>query len=105
MYIDAIGYNSEPERTYEELRDNIEQMIDDYVTANNPMNVTVCASRIMRECGIYAMQVANLLGGYDEVVLGVRDAFIEAAQQEDTYHSKDWKDQMIQDQGIDDETI
>lgn len=103
MYIDAIGYNSEPERTYEELRDDIEKLIDDYVTANNPMNITVCTGRIMRECGIHAMQVANLLGGYDEVVLGVRDAFIEETQQEDTYHSKDREDQMIQDQGLGDD--
>ena len=103
MYIDALGYNSEPERSYEELRDDIERLIDDYVAANNPMNATICASKIMRECGIHAMQVACLLGAYDEVILGVRDAFIEAAQQEDVYHSKDWKDQVIQDQGIDDE--
>lgn len=27
------------------------------------------------------------------------------AQQENTYHSKDWKEQMIQDQGLDNETI
>ena len=81
MFIDDIGYNSESERTYEELRDDIENLIDDYVASNNPMNITVCASRIMRECGIHAMQVARLLGGYDEVVLGVRDAFIEEAQQ------------------------
>lgn len=85
MYIDDIGYIREPARTYEELRDNIEELIDDYIAANNPANMTVCASLIMRECGVHAMQVANLLGGHDEIVFGVRDAFIEEAQQEDIY--------------------
>ena len=92
MFIDAIGYNSEPSYSYEELRDQIELLIaeyvstnKDYIATNNPVNITKCSSRIMLLCGIHAMQVANLLGAYDEVTLGVRDAFIEAAQQEDTW--------------------
>lgn len=88
---------------FEELRDEIELIINDYVAANNPMNITVAAERIMRMCGVHAMQVASILGGYDEVVLGVRDAFIEETQQEDTYNRKDLKDQMIQDQGLNNE--
>ncbi len=32
----------------------------------------------------------------------LRDAIDKAMQLEDTYYSKDWKDQMKQDQGLDD---
>jgi hypothetical protein len=49
----------QPERTYEELRDEIEMLIDDYISANNRMNVTVCAERIMQECGIHDINASH----------------------------------------------
>ena len=97
MFIKDTTFN------FEELRDEIELIIADYVSANNPVNISVASERIMRLCGIHAMQVASILGGYDEVVLGVRDAFINPAQADDTFDRKDWKDQMIQNQGLIDE--
>ena len=97
MFIEDTTYS------FEELRDEIEQVIDDYIAANNPMNISVASERIMRLCGVHAMQVASVLGGYDEVVLGVRDAFINDTQSDDTFDRKDWKDQMIQDQELVDE--
>lgn len=88
------------ERNFEEVRDEIELAIEDYVAANNPMNISVAAEHIMRICGVYAMEVASILGGYDEVVLGLHDAFINPSQADDAFDRKDWKDQMIQDQGL-----
>lgn len=83
MYIDAIGYNSEPENSYEDLCDKIEEIIEDTVIINNPPNLSLCTKLITRLCAIHAMQAAHCLGAYDEIVLGVRDSFISDLDQED----------------------
>jgi len=54
-----------------------------------------CANRIGEECEVDGHEV------YPDSI--PCDEFADA--QENYYHSKDWKDQMIQDQGLDDEKI
>ena len=70
--------------------------------ANNPYGAT---SQLNTRLAMEKMGLA--LKGIEafEIELAGKDAVIKELHKEIAYYRKDWKDQMIQDQGVDDEAI